>query len=102
MVRGIIMTLRNTKRPGFTLFTILMAFAEEHDKPLMIAEAAPKVDLKVGDGAAHWAGWFAPLFDQLDYEMWQDSLVSSIRPGMKKAGELRVFGDRLLRTKVIL
>ncbi len=141
----------NEPNPGANM----MAFAEEHDKPVMIAEATPKVDLKVGDGTAHWAGWYAPLFDKiytndrikalayinvdwdsqdmwqgqgwgdsrvqvneavkanwleeigkdswilasdslfdmLDYEMWQDSLVSFIRPEMKKAGELRVFGD---------
>ena len=43
----------------------ILAFAEMHDKPVMIAEATPKVDLKVGDGTLHWAAWYAPLFDKI-------------------------------------
>ena len=37
-------------------------FAEAHDKPIMIAEATPKVDLKSGSGITHWNNWYDPLF----------------------------------------
>ena len=43
----------------------ILSFAEIHDKPVMIAEATPKVDLKTGDGATHWTGWYAPLFEKI-------------------------------------
>ncbi|MEM7572759.1 MAG: glycosyl hydrolase [Bacteroidota bacterium] len=41
----------------------MRAFAEDHDKPIMIAEATPKVDLKEVDGTSCWEQWFAPLFE---------------------------------------
>ncbi len=133
----------------------ILAFAEIHDKPVMIAEATPKVDLKVGDGAEHWNSWFNPLFEKiythdrikalayinvnwdsqsmwqgqgwgdsrvqvndvvmenwqseiqkdswilssdslfelLDYQMWQDSLLNSFRPLPKELRELKVVGE---------
>lgn len=37
-------------------------FAEEHDKPIMIAEATPRRDLSVGSGAEHWSAWYNSLF----------------------------------------
>ncbi|MEM1324128.1 MAG: glycosyl hydrolase [Bacteroidota bacterium] len=43
----------------------MIRFAEAHDKPVMIAEATPKVDLTSGEGEAHWANWYQPLFDRL-------------------------------------
>ncbi|MDX2430308.1 MAG: glycosyl hydrolase [Bacteroides sp.] len=51
----------NEPNPGANI----LAFAELHDKPVMIAEATPKVDLKVGDGAAHWTSWYAPLYEKI-------------------------------------
>lgn len=38
-------------------------FAEEHDKPIMIAEATPRVDLQNGNADSHWNSWYRPLFD---------------------------------------
>ncbi|MBL7112494.1 MAG: hypothetical protein ISS19_11215 [Bacteroidales bacterium] len=38
-------------------------FAEAHNKPVMIAEATPKVDLKTGSGISHWENWYQPLFE---------------------------------------
>lgn len=43
----------------------ILAFAELHNKPVMIAEATPRVDLKTGDGAAIWANWYEPLFEKI-------------------------------------
>lgn len=40
-------------------------FAETHNKPIMIAEATPKRDLKQGDSGVHWNAWFAPLFSSI-------------------------------------
>ncbi len=40
----------------------MQAFAEEHDKPLMIAEATPRIELDRGNPQAHWNHWFDPLF----------------------------------------
>ena len=40
-------------------------FAEEHDKPIMIAEATPRIDLGQGSGAGHWQSWFYPLFQSI-------------------------------------
>ncbi len=40
-------------------------FAEARDKPIMIAESAPRRDLKTGDGQEHWDTWFAPLFETI-------------------------------------
>lgn len=41
-------------------------FAETRDKPIMIAEAAPRRDLKTGDGQEHWDTWYAPLFEVIE------------------------------------
>lgn len=41
-------------------------FAEARDKPIMIAESAPRRDLKTGDGQEHWDAWYAPLFETID------------------------------------
>ncbi|MCK4749651.1 MAG: hypothetical protein KAT15_21500, partial [Bacteroidales bacterium] len=43
----------------------IIDFAETHDKPIMIAEASPKVDLKTGSGEDHWTNWYEPLFDRI-------------------------------------
>lgn len=43
----------------------MRAFAAQHQKPIMIAEATPKVDLKEVDGEDIWASWYAPLFQQI-------------------------------------
>ena len=40
-------------------------FAEAHNKPVMIAEATPRVDLKTGTGEDHWSNWYAPLFEKI-------------------------------------
>ena len=40
----------------------IQSFAEERDKPIMIAESTPRVDLKVGSGETHWLNWYYPLF----------------------------------------
>jgi len=41
-------------------------FAEEHNKPIMIAEATPRMDLKTVNADAAIRGWFSPLFTQID------------------------------------
>jgi hypothetical protein len=41
------------------------AFAEEHDKPIMICEATPRRNLSAGNGVTHWQVWFAPLFNTI-------------------------------------
>ncbi len=43
----------------------ITTFAEEHDKPIMIAEATPRVDLKVGSGEPYWANWYEPLLQTI-------------------------------------
>ena len=40
-------------------------FALDHDKPIMIAEATPRVNLGQGNGEDHWNNWFQPLFDRV-------------------------------------
>ncbi|WP_187696474.1 glycoside hydrolase family 26 protein, partial [Xanthovirga aplysinae] len=40
-------------------------FADAHDKPIMIAEATPRRDLKNGSGEGHWQAWFTPLFEKI-------------------------------------
>ena len=40
-------------------------FAIQKNKPIMIAEAAPRVVLSSGDGQFHWDNWFEPLFDEI-------------------------------------
>ena len=40
-------------------------FAIQHDKPIMIAEAAPRVDLGAGNGIGHWNNWYVPLFNEI-------------------------------------
>lgn len=41
-------------------------FAIQHDKPIMIAEATPRQDLKTVNGQSVWLDWFQPLFDVFD------------------------------------
>lgn len=48
-------------RPGENI----LEFAEERDKPVMIAEATPRTDLKIGDGITHWNSWYKPLFETI-------------------------------------
>lgn len=43
----------------------IRTFANQHDKPIMIAEATPRRDLKIGDGQAHWDAWFDPMFESI-------------------------------------
>lgn len=43
----------------------IIDFAELHDKPIMIAEATPRVDLKTGSGSDHWTNWYEPVFDKI-------------------------------------
>ena len=43
----------------------IRSFANSHNKPIMIAEATPKVDLGQGSGDGYWDNWFAPLFDRV-------------------------------------
>jgi len=56
---------------GYSHFDVFNAgrsirtFAEDHDKPIMIAEAAPKVDLKAINGTTVWNNWFSKLFDSI-------------------------------------
>jgi hypothetical protein len=52
----------NEPNPGANI----LSFADLHDKPVMIAEATPKVDLKVGDGADFWNSWYKPLFEKIN------------------------------------
>lgn len=40
-------------------------FAIQVNKPIMIAEATPRVDLGDGNGQAHWNNWFQPLFNSI-------------------------------------
>ncbi len=39
--------------------------ARSKGKPVMIAEATPKIDLGVGDGQSHWDQWFERVFDEI-------------------------------------
>lgn len=48
-------------RPGENI----LEFASAHNKPVMIAEAAPRTDLKIGDGITHWNSWYKPLFETI-------------------------------------
>lgn len=41
-------------------------FTETHNKPIMIAEAAPRVDLKTIEGDFIWNYWYDPLFNKID------------------------------------
>lgn len=40
-------------------------FALIHQKPIIIAEATPRLNLAEGDGEAHWKHWYQPLFDTI-------------------------------------
>jgi len=40
-------------------------FANLHNKPIMIAEATPRVDLKDGSGDTYWENWYSPLFSSI-------------------------------------
>jgi len=45
----------------------ILRFAEEHDKPIMIAEATPRGrDLENAVGQSVWDQWFDPLFTSID------------------------------------
>jgi len=90
----------------------MRAFAQTHDKPIMIAEAAPRVELDQGDAPSHWNSWFAPLFATIyqhdrikafayinaDWENqpmwtgegWGDSRVQTV-PFLKQAWEQEVL-----------
>ncbi len=48
---------------GFNMGQSIRDFAEEHDKPIMIAEATPRRQLKTGSPETHWRSWFLPLFE---------------------------------------
>jgi Glycosyl hydrolase family 26 len=59
---------------GYSHFTVfgsgIFEVADNHNKPIMIAEAAP-IDYKLGatndaDGQRAWDGWFTPLFRKID------------------------------------
>lgn len=56
---------------GFSHFESLSSgkrmeeFAAKHDKPIMIAEAAPRVDLKSVNGELIWRNWYLPLFNRI-------------------------------------
>lgn len=50
---------------GSNIGMAIKNFSLLHDKPIMIAEATPRRDLKVGDGQQHWNEWFAPLFSSI-------------------------------------
>lgn len=43
----------------------IKSFAVQKDKPIMIAEAAPKVVLSTGNAQSHWDNWFEPLFNEI-------------------------------------
>ena len=43
----------------------ILNFAKERNKPVMIAEATPRVDLKIGDGQMHWDNWYQKLFNKI-------------------------------------
>ncbi len=43
----------------------IMTFATNHNKPVMIAEATPRIDIKTGNGQTHWNNWYQPLFDRI-------------------------------------
>lgn len=45
---------------------VMRAFAAEHGKPIMIAEAAPRRNLRTGDGPTEWRNWFEPLFNTIE------------------------------------
>ena len=40
-------------------------FADEHDKPVMIAEATPRRLITTGAPEGHWNSWFQPLFNTI-------------------------------------
>lgn len=44
---------------------VMRDFADVHNKPIMIAEATPRKDLKTGSGEAHWNAWYGPLFEKI-------------------------------------
>lgn len=50
---------------GVNMGQSIRDFGEQHNKPIMIAEATPKVDLKVENPETIWTNWFEPLFSQI-------------------------------------
>lgn len=44
----------------------IIQLAKKHSKPVMIAEATPKIDLKDVDGATGIKDWFMPFFDYIE------------------------------------
>lgn len=43
----------------------ILEIARSHRKPAMVAEAAPKRNLSLGDPTTHWNTWFGPFFDRM-------------------------------------
>ena len=50
---------------GFNMGQSIRNFADTHNKPIMIAEATPRRDLKTGSGENHWSNWYQPLFNSI-------------------------------------
>ena len=50
---------------GFNMGQSIIDFADEHDKPIMIAEATPRRQLKTGSAEGHWLSWYLPLFTRI-------------------------------------
>jgi len=50
---------------GFNMGQSIRAFAETHDKPIMISEATPRRDIKLEPYQNHWQAWYAGLFETI-------------------------------------
>jgi hypothetical protein len=50
---------------GTNMGASILAFADEHNKPVMIAEATPRVDL-ADLTKDHWGNWYVPLFNKIE------------------------------------
>ena len=50
---------------GVNMGQSILAFADEHKKPVMIAEATPRRQIKDGSPENHWRSWYIPLFNRI-------------------------------------
>jgi len=50
---------------GFNMGQSIRDFAAAHNKPIMIAEATPRRQIKSGSPEGHWRSWYTPLFTSI-------------------------------------
>lgn len=50
---------------SFNMGQSIRDFAAVHSKPIMIAEATPRRQIKTGSAEGHWRSWYIPFFESI-------------------------------------